>query len=116
MESLMRSRYNDNDVKERNVEKEIYFRRFDKGFESARELAESLSNENKVDRAIEILDICYERNPPDPDIDVRDSGDPLLLFENELSVYSYFIPPNYPTHLAKPADPSTVAKIALLKT
>ena len=117
------SNNNNNNIKEKEIEKLIYFRNFAKGFEQAKYLAETISK-TSVQKAINILELCYERTPPDSEIEVvptimlnnnNTSLNPKQLFENELQSYIYYIPPNYPEHLAIQPDSYTMSSIALLK-
>jgi len=62
------------------------------------------------------LELCYERIPPDPEAEPLTTNiTAAKTFEEDLKQYSYFIPPNFPEYLSKPAEPAITGKIELLK-
>eukprot|EP01116_Phalansterium_solitarium_P009243 TRINITY_DN2330_c0_g2_i1.p1 TRINITY_DN2330_c0_g2~~TRINITY_DN2330_c0_g2_i1.p1 ORF type:complete len:841 (-),score=-40.49 TRINITY_DN2330_c0_g2_i1:39-2561(-) len=118
------------DTEEVAIERKIFFRDFAGGFRDSLRLAEQYRKEGKISNALSILELCYERQPPDPEgttppatyqpkrserNKVNDDEDTRHFFVEDLRTYTYYIPPDYPSHLATPTDPEVMERIQLLK-
>jgi len=131
LKPLIPSRFSDLEKEEREVEQKIFFRNFSEGFSSALALAEKLQSQKNFSKALEILELCYERTPPDPEAGIpfsnrtiiipisetsSDAHLALKIFSEELRQYTYYIPPNFPeTTRSNASNPSILEKISKLK-
>src|SRR5690606_3724588 len=90
-EPLVYSRFSYKEAEERKIETLIYCRSLSSAFNSVIDMARAHKNNNRLDKALQLLDLCRPRKLSST---IR-SGDPRETFRKEVDDYSYFIPPNY---------------------
>jgi len=90
LKPLIVSRYPEKAERERNIEMKLFNRQFKSAFNDIVALARELKNNNEVERALELLDLCKVRNL---NVLITDK-DPEIRFKKELDEYSYYLPPN----------------------
>lgn len=98
MSPLVYSRFNEDDIEERNAENFIYYRLLKNAFTKILVMAKKYKAENNLDKALRLLELCKVRPLPSSKIfhnDYFSSGSEAIeRFKKELREYSYFLPPN----------------------
>ncbi|KAL0477255.1 tssc1 [Acrasis kona] len=91
LEPLVFSRFKEGDeLAERDVEKLIFYRNFPMAFRNAIEMAKKYKEQNKLDKALRLLELCKEKSL---NKSTKKTFNPNV-FKKELDDYSYYIPPN----------------------
>lgn len=111
---LVFSKFSEQEVDEREIEKVMYLRLFPKGFADILNLAKKFQQQNNLDKALKLLELCSPRNLPPDETDPklnRDNAYVKRRFRKELEEFSYYIPPNFPWHLATAKVPPYTQKI-----
>ena len=92
-----------------NIERNIYHRNLNQAFTDVEKLAIKLKEQNKLEKALKLLDLCKVRVMPSID----KTNNPKARFKKELEDFSYFIPPNISYSQNKRPDEKRIDDLVL---